>query len=152
MHTIAAKAVAFHEALQPEFKEYQERVIKNARDMCEHLKKFGYKITSNSTDTHLFLVDLSDKNITGQDAEKALEKIGIIVNKNTVPNDKRSPFVTSGFRVGTLAISTRGMKEEGVAEIAKIIDKCLKSMDNEQCLSDLKKRVQNLCEKYPLYQ
>ena len=152
IHTIAAKAVAFHEALQPEFVEYQKQVIKNARDLCNHLKEYGYKITSNGTDTHLFLVDLTEKNITGQDAEKALEEIGIITNKNTVPNDKRSPFVTSGLRIGTCAITTRGVKEEGVKEIARLIDKCLKNMDNHEILEELKESVQQLCVNHPLYQ
>ena len=152
IHTIAAKAVAFHEALQPEFKAYQEQVIKNARDLCGHLREYGYKITSNRTDTHLFLVDLTEKNITGQDAERVLEEIGIITNKNTVPNDKRSPFVTSGFRIGTCAITTRGVKEEGVKEIASIIDKCLKNMDNKNILEGLKERVLQLCIAHPLYQ
>ncbi|MEC8881675.1 MAG: serine hydroxymethyltransferase [Pseudomonadota bacterium] len=152
IHTIAAKAVAFHEALQPEFKVYQKQVMKNAKDLCNHLKEYGYKITSNGTDTHLFLVDLTEKNITGQDAERALEEIGIITNKNTVPNDKRSPFVTSGLRIGTCAITTRGVKEEGTKEIAYLIDKCLKNMDNQDVMEELKERVQQLCVNHPLYQ
>lgn len=151
MHTIAAKAVALHEAMQPEFIDYQKQVIKNAQYLCQLLQKSGYRITSNKTDTHLFLVDLTDRGITGQQAEEALQAVGIITNKNTVPNDKRSPFVTSGIRIGTCAMTTRGLKEKGVEELADIIDKCLKNIDNTDIKQRLRSRVGQLCQAYPLY-
>ncbi len=152
MHIIAAKAVAFHEALQPGFVEYQRQVITNAQAMCKAFQALGYKVTSNRTDTHLFLVDLTDKELTGKVAEEALDQIGIIVNKNTVPNDKRSPFVTSGLRIGSCAITTRGADANAMKEIVEMIDKCLSNHSDEAVLSQLKQKVKAFCQRYPIYE
>lgn len=152
MHIIAAKAVAFHEALQPEFRRYQEQVVLNAKAMCQRFMELGYKITSNGTDTHLFLVDLTNKDMTGKAAEEALDDIGIIVNKNTVPNDKRSPFVTSGIRIGSCAITTRGAKENTVIAITDLIDRCLSNIGDAEVKHQLKAEVKQLCQKYPIYE
>jgi len=150
MHVIAAKAVCFKEAMTEEFKEYQKQVVKNAKKMAEEFQKRGYRIVSGGTDTHLFLVDLTPKDITGKAAEKALESCGITVNKNTIPNEKRSPFVASGIRIGTPAVTARGMKEEDMVEIADLIN--LTITDYENSKEKVKERVRMLCEKYPLYQ
>ena len=152
MHIIAAKAVAFHETLHPEFRHYQEQVVLNARAMCQRFMDLGYKITSDGTDTHLFLVDLTNKGITGKDAETALDEIGIIVNKNTVPNDKRSPFVTSGMRIGSCAITTRGVKESTMMAIVDLIDRCLSNIEDSEVKRQLKSEVKQLCQKYPIYE
>ncbi|MGL4991174.1 MAG: serine hydroxymethyltransferase [Sarcina sp.] len=149
MHTIAAKAVCFKEALEPEFVEYQKRVVDNAKALCNELKKLGFKIVSNGTDNHLMLVDLTNKNITGKETEKLLDEIGITVNKNTVPNETKSPFITSGIRIGTPAVTTRGFVKEDMKEIAQLINDTIENKDSD--LADLKKRVSILCEKYPLY-
>ena len=130
MHVIAAKAVCFKEALQPEFKEYQKQVVKNAKALCEGLKKRGVKIVSGGTDNHLMLVDLTEKNVSGKELEKRLDDAHITCNKNTIPNDPRSPFVTSGVRLGTPAVTTRGMKEEDMDKIAEIIAMVIESEDN----------------------
>ncbi len=148
MHIIAAKAVAFKEALDPEFKLYQKQVLKNADALAQALKSKGYRIVSGGTDTHLMLIDLRDKNITGKDAEEMLEEVGIATNKNTIPNDPQSPFITSGLRIGTPAVTTRGMKEEDMIEIADIIDLVLTSSEDKIVIRD---RVINLCKKYPIY-
>ncbi|MDK0722584.1 serine hydroxymethyltransferase [Clostridium perfringens] len=149
MHIIAAKAVCFKEALEPSFKTYMEQVVKNAQVLAEALESYGFKLVSNGTDNHLILVDLTNKDITGKDAEILLDSIGITLNKNTVPNETRSPFVTSGVRIGTPAITTRGFKEEEMKEIASIINDAIKEKDGD--LEPLKARVKALCDKYPLY-
>ena len=152
MHVIAAKAVAFFEALQPEFIHYQRQVVENARAMCARFKALGYRIVSDSTDTHLFLVDLTQQSITGKEAEEALDQIGIIVNKNTVPNDQRSPFVTSGMRIGSCAITTRGVHAKAVVEVVDMIDRCLKNRHDPALMQVLKQSVIDFCQRYPIYQ
>ena len=147
MHVIAAKAVCFKEALQPEFKEYQEQILKNAKALCEGLKKRGVKIVSGDTDNHLMLVDLTEKNVSGKELEKRLDDAHITCNKNTIPNDPRSPFVTSGVRLGTPAVTTRGMKEEDMDKIAEIIAMVIESEDNVEAA---RKLTAELTEKYPL--
>ena len=147
MHVIAAKAVCFKEALDPSFKTYMKNVVLNCKVLGEELVKYGFKLVSNGTDNHLILVDLTNKNITGKDAEILLDNIGITVNKNTVPNETRSPFVTSGIRIGTAAVTTRGF--DVMKEIASIINEAIENKDSD--LSELKIRVKTLCAKYPLY-
>ena len=147
MHVIAAKAVCFKEALQPEFKEYQKQILKNAKALCEGLKKRGVKIVSGDTDNHLMLVDLTEKNVSGKELEKRLDDAHITCNKNTIPNDPRSPFVTSGVRLGTPAVTTRGMKEEDMDKIAEIISMVIESEDNVEAA---RKLTAELTEKYPL--
>ena len=147
MHVIAAKAVCFKEALQPEFKEYQKQILKNAKALCEGLKKRGVKIVSGDTDNHLMLVDLTEKNVSGKELEKRLDDAHITCNKNTIPNDPRSPFVTSGVRLGTPAVTTRGMKEDDMDKIAEIIAMVIQSEDNVEAA---RKMVAELTEKYPL--
>ena len=149
MHTIAAKAVCFKEALQPEFKEYINKVVKNCKVLAEELVKYDFKLVSNGSDNHLILVDLNNKDITGKDAEKLLDSIGITVNKNTVPNETKSPFVTSGIRIGTAAVTTRGFDEEDMKEVAALINDAIENKDED--LSSLKNRVKALCSKHPLY-
>lgn len=152
MHVIAAKAMCFIEALTPEFKKYQENVIKNAFVFADEFIKLGYHVVSGGTDNHLFLLDVKTKaGLTGKEAEAILEKINITVNKNTIPNDSEKPFVTSGIRIGTAAMTTRGLLEEDFIEIANIINEALLSNDNEIILEKLKIRVKNITEKYPLY-
>lgn len=147
MHVIAAKAVCFKEALQPEFKEYQAQVLRNAKALCEGLKKRGVKIVSGDTDNHLMLVDLTGKDVSGKELEKRLDDAHITCNKNTIPNDPRSPFVTSGVRLGTPAVTTRGMKEEDMDKIAEIIALVIESEENVEAG---KKMAAELTEKYPL--
>jgi len=151
MQVIAAKAVAFHEALQPGFYDYQKMVLNNAKAMCDEFQKLGYKITSNATDTHLFLVDLTEKGLTGKDAETALDAIGIVLNKNTVPNDTRSPFITSGVRIGTCGITTRGMDEAAVRHLTRMIDQCWKSVGDQAKQKQLAEQVQALCHQFQIY-
>ena len=148
MHVIAAKAVSFKEALMPEFKVYQEQVIKNAKKLEEELIKRDFNLVSGGTDNHLILIDLRTKNITGKDAEKLLDDIGITVNKNTIPFDPESPFVTSGIRIGTPAVTTRGMKEEEMVEIAEIIDMIISDSNKIKEASEM---VRNLCNRFELY-
>ncbi|WP_304507266.1 serine hydroxymethyltransferase [Anaerotignum sp.] len=150
MHTIASKAVCFKEALDPSFKQYIAQVVKNAKVLAESLKENGVDIVSGGTDNHLMLVDLRALNITGKDAEKILDEVGITVNKNTIPNDPQSPFVTSGIRIGTPAITSRGMVEEDMKEIAKVIALVLK--DFEGTKEEAKQRVRALTDKYPIYE
>lgn len=147
MHVIAAKAVCFKEALQPEFKEYQAQVVKNAKALCEGLKKRGVKIVSGDTDNHLMLVDLTEKNVSGKELEKRLDDAHITCNKNTIPNDPRSPFVTSGVRLGTPAVTTRGMKEDDMDKIAEIIAMVI---DGEENVEVARKMAAELTAKYPL--
>ncbi|MGL4453398.1 MAG: serine hydroxymethyltransferase [Sarcina sp.] len=149
MHTIAAKAVCFKEALEPEFVEYQKQVVVNAKALAESLESYGFKIVSGGTDNHLMLVDLTNKDVTGKEVENLLDTVGITLNKNTVPNETRSPFVTSGVRIGTPAVTTRGFKEEDMKEIAGIINEAIENRNGD--LENAKARVKALCEKYPLY-
>lgn len=148
-HIIAAKAVCFKEALDPKFKEYAENVVENCIELAEQLIKRDFKIVSGGTDNHVFLVDLNNKDITGKEAEQLLDSVGITANKNTVPNETRSPFVTSGIRIGTAAITTRGFVKEDMAEIAAIMDEAIANREGD--LSGLKARVEALCDKRPLY-
>ncbi len=149
MHTIAAKALAFGEAMRPEFKEYMEQVLKNAKVLSEELKKYGFRIVSNGTDNHLMLVDLTNKNITGKDCERLLQDNNITVNKNTIPTEKLSPFVTSGVRIGTAAVTTRGFKEEEMKKIAYFINYAVDH--REEDLSSIKNEIVELCRKFPIY-
>ncbi|MFK5969569.1 MAG: serine hydroxymethyltransferase [Candidatus Marithrix sp.] len=151
MHVIAAKAVAFKEALQPEFKTYQTQVIANARAMVTVMLKRGYKIVSNGTDNHLFLLDLIDKNITGKAADAALGLANITVNKNTVPNDPRSPFVTSGLRIGTPAITTRGLGIEESSQVAGWICDIIDDVENIELQTEVKIKALELCSRFPVY-
>lgn len=151
MHTIAAKAVAFKEAMSPEFKDYQKQVIQNARAMAKELIERGYRIVSGGTDTHLMLVDLSENGITGNQAEKALEKAGITLNKNVIPFDKAPPAVTSGIRLGTPIITTRGMGEEEAKEVVHLIDRVLKNIDHHDVIQEVRKDVRDLCKRFPVY-
>lgn len=151
MHIIAAKAVAFKEALQADFKTYSAQVIKNAQALAAKLIDLGYHIVSGGTDNHLLLVDLRSRQITGKEAEEALEKAGITVNKNMVPFDEQSPFVTSGIRIGTPALTTRGMTEGEMVEVAFLIDKILSDVGNEATLRMVSSQVADLCNRFPLY-
>lgn len=151
MHVIAAKAVAFNEALSPEFKIYQQQVAKNAKVLAEELTKRGFRIVSGGTDNHLMLVDLTPKGITGKDAQEALGKVEITVNKNGIPFDTQKPMITSGVRIGTPAATTRGMKESEMVKIAELISKTLENMNNEAVLADVKKEVHDLSVAFPLY-
>ena len=150
-HVIAAKAVAFKEALQPEFKEYQKQVVANAKAMVAVMQARGYKIVSGGTDNHLFLLDLIDKDITGKDADAALGSANITVNKNSVPNDPRSPFVTSGLRIGSPAITRRGFKEEQAKQVATWICDMLDNMGDDAVIERVQSEVVALCEKFPVY-
>ncbi|MFU0823691.1 serine hydroxymethyltransferase [Clostridium sp.] len=149
MHIIAAKAVCFGEALKPEYKEYINQVVKNAKTLEEELKKYNFRIVSGGTDNHLLLIDLTNKNITGKDAEKLLDSVGITVNKNTIPFETKSPFITSGIRIGTPAVTTRGFKEEEMKEIAYLINYVIDNRDKN--LDEIRNRVKQICYKYPLY-
>lgn len=151
MHVIAAKAVAFAEALQPEFKVYQQQVLDNAKTMCKVLSDRGYKIVSGGTDNHLLLVDLIDKDITGKDADAALGAANITVNKNSVPNDPRSPFVTSGLRLGTPAITTRGFKDKETALMSNWVADILDNITDEVTIARVKAQVLLLCREFPVY-
>ena len=151
MHVIAAKAVALKEALTPEFISYQEQVVKNAKALAEALIKRGFALVSGGTDNHLMLVDLRNKNITGKDAEKLLDKVGVTVNKNAIPFDPQSPLVTSGIRIGTPAATSRGMKEEAMSTVAEIIDMVISHRDNEIYLAKARNMVRDLCNHHPLY-
>lgn len=151
MHVIAAKAVALGEALQPEFKTYAEQIIKNAKVLADKLTADGFRIVSGGTDNHLMLVDLTSKNITGKVAQNVLDEVNITANKNTIPFEPLSPFVTSGLRLGSPALTTRGFKEDDMAEVADIIALVLNDTENEDKKSEARRRVAALCEKYPLY-
>ncbi len=151
MHVIAAKALAFQEALQPEFKQYQQQILLNARAMADVILERGYKIVSGGTDNHLFLIDLIAQNITGKEAEAALGRAYITVNKNTVPNDPQSPFVTSGLRMGTPAVTTRGFKERECRLLANWVCDVLDDRTNENKIEQVRAQVIALCEKFPVY-
>ena len=149
MHVIASKAICFKEALSDDFKEYQTQIVKNAKALAESLKEAGFKLVSNGTDNHLMLIDLTDSGVTGKEAEHMLDEVGITANKNAIPFDKQSPFITSGIRIGTPATTTRGFKEDDMKEIAKLIKLTISDFDNSQ--DEIRQRVSALCKKYPLY-
>ncbi|KFI22309.1 serine hydroxymethyltransferase [Nitrosococcus oceani] len=151
MHVIAAKAVAFKEAMEPAFKDYQRQVIRNAQAMAEAIQSRGYKIVSGGTDSHLFLVDLVAKGLTGKAADAALGRANITVNKNAVPNDPQSPFVTSGIRIGSPAMTTRGFKEAEIRELAGWVCDVLDDIENETVIADTKEKVLALCARFPVY-
>jgi glycine hydroxymethyltransferase len=151
MHVIAAKAVGFYENLQPEFETYAKQVIKNAKALANALMNRGYNIISGGTDNHLMLIDLRNKGLTGKDAQEALDLAGITVNKNAVPFDDKSPLVTSGIRIGTPAITTRGMKEPDMEIIAGFIDEVLMNIGKESVYKSVAKKVEELCRQFPLY-
>jgi len=150
MHVIAAKAVAFKHAATPEFVAYQKQVIKNAQALAQALQKLGYKIVAGGTDNHLFIVDLTDKNISGHDAQVALENAGITVSKSCIPFDTASPWKTSGIRLGTPAITTRGMQEAQMVKIAQQIDMILKNHENETILGQIRGKIEQICAKFPI--
>jgi len=151
MHIIAAKAVAFKEAMSPDFKEYQKQVITNAKVLAEELMRLGFRLVSGGTDNHLILMDLTNKGITGKQAEEALAKAGIVVNKNSIPFDKRGPKVTSGIRIGTPALTTRGFKEDEMKLIAVLMSKVLSEPDSDQVIKSVKAKVKELCQSFPIY-
>lgn len=151
MHVIAAKAVALKNAMQDKFKDYQRQIIANAKCLCEVMERQDYRIVSGGTDNHLFLVDLSNKGATGKEAQEILEKSGIMVNKNLIPFDQKGPNVTSGIRIGTPAVTTRGMGEKEMELIAELIDRVLKSPANDTVQRAVKKDVRALCERFPFY-
>ena len=151
MHIIAAKAVAFGEALRPEFKVYAQQIIDNAKTMADEFITRDYKLVSGGTDTHVILIDLTNKDITGKAAEESLEKAGITINKNMIPFDEKSPFITSGIRIGTPAITTRGMQRDDMKKIVSLIDAVLKNPNDDQKLSSVKAQVKELCKSFPLY-
>ena len=151
MHIISAKAIAFGEAIKDDFKVYANKIVENAKVMAQEFIEMDYNIVSGGTDTHIVLIDLTNKNISGKAAEKSLEKAGITVNKNMVPFDKRSPFVTSGIRVGTPAITTRNMGTQEMKKIAQLIDKVINNPDSDDNLKKVKLNVKDLCESYPIY-
>ncbi|MCS7181256.1 MAG: serine hydroxymethyltransferase [bacterium] len=151
VHVIAAKAVAFKEAMTKKFKKYQIQIIKNCKKLCEELQKRGYRIVSGGTDNHLFVIDLRDKGINGLFAQEILEKVGIITNKNLIPFDPLPPSITSGIRIGTPCITSRGMKEKEMEKIAEWIDETLKNKGNEKILKDIKKKIRRFASEYPIY-
>ena len=151
MHIIAAKALAFGEALDPSFKVYAQNIIDNAKTISNELLSKDYQLISGGTDTHVILIDLTNKNVTGKSAEKALEKAGITVNKNMIPFDKRSPFITSGIRIGTPAITTRGMSSDEMALIVQLIDDIINDIDNEDKINKTRSTVSSLCKSFPIY-
>ena len=151
MHIIMAKAVAFGEALEDSFKAYAQQIINNAKTLARELMNYNFNIISDGTDNHLMLIDLTNKNITGKQAENALGEAGITVNKNMVPFDERSPFVTSGIRIGTPAATTRGMKETEMKKIAELINQVIKSADDKKMLLNIKEEIKKLCSEFPLY-
>ena len=152
MHIIAAKAVAFKEALLPEFKQYQSQIIKNAQAMADELKNQGFRLVSGGTDNHLMLVDLTAKGVTGKDAQEALDLAAITVNKNGIPFDTQGPQITSGIRIGTPAVTTRGMKEKEMRLIASYIADVVKNINDDSMIKAVAEKVKNLCAQFPLYQ
>jgi glycine hydroxymethyltransferase len=151
MHVIAAKAVCFKEALGPDFKTYQAQIVANAKALAATLLDEGFRLVSGGTDNHLMLVDVFARGITGKVAEKALDRAGVTVNKNTIPFDTNSPMVASGIRIGTPALTTRGMKEPEMERIGRLIAKALSSVDDETVLGEVRRDVQKLCAQFPLY-
>ena len=152
MHVIAAKAVALGEALKPSFKEYGAQVVKNAAALADELAKLGYRIVSGGTDTHVMLVDLTNKDVTGKEAQTLLDEVNITANRNTIPFEPRSPFVTSGIRLGSPALTTRGFREEDMREVARIIAHVLDAPTDESRRAEARRRVDALCKKYPIYE
>ena len=152
MHVIAAKAVAFKEALSPEFKDYQKQVIENAKALADELTSKGFRIVSGGTDNHLMLVDLRSKNITGKEAQFLLDEIGITANRNTIPFEPLSPFVTSGIRLGTPALTTRGLKETDIREVADIIAMVIEHREDRAIIEEAKAKVEAICKRFPLYE
>lgn len=152
MHIIAAKAVCFKEAMSDEFKSYQKQVVANARALAARFQENGFDVVAGGTDTHLFLLDLTEKKLSGKKAEKALEKAGITVNKNTVPFDQKSPFITSGVRIGTPALTTRGMKEAEMVKIADLMCRVISDYKNDKLLAEVREETRRMCEAFPLYQ
>lgn len=150
MHIIAAKAICFGEALKPEFKEYQKQVVKNAKALAEAMVEEGFDLVSGGTDNHLMLVDLQNMNITGKDLQNRLDEVYITVNKNAVPNDPASPFVTSGVRIGTPAVTTRGLVEEDMRVIARLIKMTVTDFDSKA--DEIREAVNQICQKYPIYE
>ncbi len=152
MHVIAAKAVAFQEALQPDFKTYQAQVVKNAQLFAQTMKDMGYRIVAGGTDNHLFIVDLRSKNVTGKEAETALEKAGITTSRSCIPNDPQKPWITSGIRIGSPAITTRGItKKEEIEQIAQLINDIISNHNNDMLIKSIKEQVSIFCSKYPIY-
>ena len=151
MHVIAAKATGFLENLEPEFESYARQIIKNAQTLAQKLMSLGYYIISNGTDNHLMLIDLRNKNLTGKDAQEALDQAGITVNKNAVPYDDKSPLVTSGIRIGTPALTTRGMKEAEMSTIGELIDEVLRNIGNKKTYTEVQEKVKHICNRFPLY-
>ena len=150
-HAIGAKAIAFGEALKPEFKHYSQQVVKNAQTLANTLMERGFDLVTGGTDNHLILLDLSCRELTGKDAEIALDRAGITVNKNTVPNEKRSPFVTSGVRLGSPALTTRGMGEDEMKTIGGWVADVLEKPENESTLKSIRNKVKELCQQFPIY-
>ncbi len=150
-HVIAAKAVAFHEAMKPEFKEYAKQIVKNAKKLAEELASSGFRIVSGGTDNHLMLVDVTPLGLTGKEAQESLEEAGIILNKNTIPYDTKSPFVASGIRIGTPSLTTRGMKESEMVYVAELITRVLKNPTDANIKQKVKEEVKALCDKFPIY-
>ena len=150
MHVIAAKAVCFHEALQPQFREYQRQVVVNAKALAAGIGKHGYRIVSGGTDNHLMLVDLRPKDLNGKEAQESLDRAGITVNKNAIPFDTSSPFKPGGIRVGTPAVTTRGMKEEEMLEIAELVAEALHNRSDGSALENVRKKVIDLTSRFPL--
>ncbi|MGB8656245.1 MAG: serine hydroxymethyltransferase [Candidatus Zixiibacteriota bacterium] len=151
MHIIAAKAVAFREAMEPSFKEYQKQIVRNARGLAAGMANLGYHLVSGGTDTHLMLISLVEKNLTGKAVEQELEKAGMTVNKNTIPFDPQKPFITSGIRMGTPALTTRGMKEPEMTKIAGLINRVISNLGDKEVYAQVRKEVLELCERFPLY-
>ena len=151
MHVIAAKAVAFGEALRPAFKEYSSRVIANAAALADALQSEGFRLVSGGTDNHLMLVDLSNKNMTGKEAEIALDAAGITVNKNTIPFETRSPFVTSGIRLGSAALTTRGFRPDDMRKVGALITEALNKKDEPESLARIKKETRDFARSFPLF-
>jgi len=150
MHIIAGKAVCFGEALKSEFKEYQKQIIKNAKVLADELLNYGFNLVSGGTDNHLILIDLRNKGITGKELEEKLDEVGITVNKNAVPFDTEKPSITSGIRIGTPAVTTRGFKEEEMKKIAKLINMTVEEYDTNK--EQIKKEVEAICKQFPLYE
>ena len=151
MHVIAAKAVCFKEAMTNDFKEYQKQIISNAKIMCEQFISRGFNLVQKDTDNHLILMDLRNKNITGKEVEELLGTVNITVNKNSIPNDPESPFVTSGIRIGTPAMTTRGFKNNEAKQVVDLICDTIENKENSDELGIVKNKVKNLCKKFPVY-
>jgi glycine/serine hydroxymethyltransferase len=150
MHVIAAKAVCFHEALQPGFKAYQEQIVRNAKALAEGMRRNGFRLVSGGTDNHLMLIDVGARGLTGKDCQTTLDQAGIAINKNTIPFETRSPFQASGIRLGTPAVTTRGMKETEMAAIADMISEVLMDLKNVETISKVRQRVRELTARFPL--